>query len=149
MSPHRAPLTSAVANAGSGMAVDQATVFVVDDDEAVRESLRLLLETHGHAVRDFASGQDLLTGVSEASSGCLVLDYHMPALDGLDLLHALRARNLTWPTILITGLCDERLRRRAEGAGVRVILEKPFSDETLLDAVAGALADYDGSSPAG
>src|SRR5690349_3294374 len=109
------------------MAAERLTVFVVDDDEAVRDSLRLLLEADGRLVRDFAGGPELLAGLPDAPAGCLVLDYQMPVIDGLDLLDRLRARKVSLPVIFITGLCDARLRRRARGSGVQAILEKPFS----------------------
>jgi FixJ family two-component response regulator len=121
----------------------QTTVLIVDDDEAVRDSLKLLLEMNGCEVQDFASGAELLAALP-GDAGCLVLDYHMPGLNGLDLLEAVRARDLTVPAILITGLGDPRIRRRAGEAGVIEVLDKPFDDTALLAAVDRAL----GAEPA-
>jgi len=113
----------------------ESTVFIVDDDEAVRDSLRVLLETHGCSVRAFASGAALLESPPVAVAGCLVLDYHMPQGNGLDLLDELRARQVMLPAILITGLGDPRIASRADEAGVLAVLQKPFPDHVLLDAV--------------
>ena len=118
----------------------QTTVLIVDDDEAVRDSLRLLLEMSGREVQDFASGAALLAALPDGA-GCLVLDYHMPELNGLDLLEAVRARDMTVPAILITGLGDPRIRRRASEAGVIEVLDKPFNDRALLAAVGRALGE--------
>jgi two-component system response regulator FixJ len=119
--------------------LEQPTVYVVDDDEAVRDSVRLLLETDGRKVRPFAAAADLLRALPAAPLGCLVLDYQMPATNGLELLDDLRARNVTLPAILITGQCDPRIRRRAGQAGVAKFLEKPFTDGALLTAVEEAM----------
>ena len=115
------------------------TVFIVDDDEAVRDSLRMLIETHGWPVRDFASGTTLIESLPTAAKGCLVLDFHMPSGNGLDLLDQLRKHRITLPAILITGLGDARMARRAAKAGILAIIEKPFSDNALLDTVERAL----------
>jgi FixJ family two-component response regulator len=115
------------------------TVYFVDDDDAVRDSVRLLLETNGQRVRTFAKAADLLSALPAALVGCLVLDYQMPGMNGLELIAALRARNVTLPVILITGVCDPRIRRRAEQAGVSKFLEKPFADGALLKAIRDAM----------
>jgi len=122
----------------------EPAVFIVDDDEAVRDSLRLLLETHGRAVKAFASGAAILESPPEAAAGCLILDYHMPLGNGLDVLDQLRARQVTLPAILITGLSDARMAQRADKAGVLAVLQKPFPDHALLDAVECALRSAPG-----
>jgi two-component system, LuxR family, response regulator FixJ len=116
-----------------------ATVFVVDDDAAIRDSLRLLLETERKDVLDFASGSDFLRMVEPTSSGCVILDYHMPKMNGLDLLERLRGRGISLPVILMTGLCDGTIRERAAQAGVLGVLEKPFARDALLGLVDTAL----------
>jgi two-component system, LuxR family, response regulator FixJ len=119
----------------------EPTVFIVDDDEAVRDSLAFLLEMHGWPVRQFGSGGDLLDDLPLAPSGCFIVDYHMSAINGLDLLAALRKRNIALPAILISGLANSRMRQRAAEAGVLTLLEKPFADDALVAAVTRALAD--------
>jgi len=120
---------------------DSPTIYVIDDDAAVRDSLRILLETHDRQVRDFASPGSLLDEADHMPEGCLVLDYHMPPTTGLDLLAELRRRGVGLPAILITGRCDGKLKHRAAAAGVVGILEKPFADEKLLAMLTRALAD--------
>jgi two-component system response regulator FixJ len=114
-------------------------IVVVDDDAAVRDSLGILLEAHGLQVRDFASGQEFLESDVLQTAACLVLDYHMPGMTGIDILEELRRLNLSCPTILITGLHDTMITRRALSAGVMAILEKPLPDDVLIDTVRIAL----------
>jgi two-component system response regulator FixJ len=114
-------------------------VFIVDDDDAVRDSLRLLLEAHGYTVKDCATGDELLTALPMASAGCLVLDYHLTRTNGLDLLAEVRARAVLLPAILVSGMVDDGMRRRARDAGISDVLEKPFQADALIDAVDSAL----------
>jgi two-component system, LuxR family, response regulator FixJ len=111
------------------------TVFLVDDDAAVRDSLKLLLETHGLAVKDFESGNALLQDGMPRAGDCLVCDIHMPVMSGIDLIETLASRGVSRPTILITGRADAALRRRAQAAGAFLVLEKPFDGSLLLDAI--------------
>jgi two-component system response regulator FixJ len=119
------------------------TIFIIDDDEPVRDSMKVLLESYDMTVRDFASCGDFLeapdpTGVAEHH--CLLLDMHMPVMDGLTFMtvHADRLRGL--PVIMITGCADQRTRARAQQAGVAAFLEKPVEDTVLLAAIDHALA---------
>jgi two-component system, LuxR family, response regulator FixJ len=121
------------------------TVFLVDDDTAVRDSLKLLLETHGLAVRDFASGAELLELGTPRPGDCLVCDVHMPVMSGLDVVETLAKRGVASPAILITGRVDEALRQRARAAGAFLLLEKPFDGDLLVAAITRALGT---SSPA-
>ena len=114
-------------------------IIVVDDDDAVRDSLGILLETHGLRVRDFGSGAQLLQSDAHRCATCLVLDYHMPGMTGIELLEELRRLGCAYPTIMITGLSDPTITRRALSAGVMAILEKPLPDDVLIDAVRVAL----------
>jgi len=118
-----------------------ATVFVIDDDEAVRDSLRLLFELAGLEVRDFASGSDLLDEADRLCSGCLVIDVHMPGMDGIELLERLRRDGVALPALLITGRCDPTLLGRAMSAGARTLVEKPFAREAILGPIRAALAE--------
>lgn len=105
-------------------------VVVVDDDRAVRESLKFALELEGMMVRTHASGPELLACAPAAD--CLVLDYKMPTMDGLAVLAALVARGMRIPTILITAPVTERVRDAADRAGVFSVLEKPLTGDVLL-----------------
>jgi two-component system response regulator FixJ len=115
------------------------TIFLVDDDPAVRDSLKLLLETYGFIVRDFASGRDFLASGERAENGCLVLDMHMPLVSGLELLEQLAVHSAVPPTVIITGRADDGIRQRARAAGAYEVIEKPFDTATLLKAMRQAM----------
>lgn len=113
----------------------QDLVVVVDDDRAVRESLKFALEIEGLHVRVCASGQELLSDPALHQARCLILDYKMPGLDGIMVLQRLAAAGVRIPAILITSHATAGLRRLAEAAGVRHILEKPLLGEVLLEHI--------------
>jgi two-component system response regulator FixJ len=110
-------------------------VYVIDDDEAVRNSLGILLETHGFAVSPHASGGELLADDRRRDAACLVIDQHMAELDGLSTLAALRREGATVPAILITGRLNAGITSRVEALGVVTVLEKPFPTSRLVDLV--------------
>lgn len=114
--------------------------MVVDDDAAVRDSLGILLEAHGLRVRDFASGTEFLKSDIHKVVACLVLDYHMPEMTGIEIVEELQRLGRAYPTILITGLSDETIIQRALSAGIMAILEKPLPDDVLIDTVRIALS---------
>ncbi len=114
-------------------------VIVVDDDEAVRQSLKFALELEALTVRVYGGGAQLLADEALPRSGCLVVDYHMPAMNGVELIARLRRRQVELPAILITAKITDEIRRRAALAGVRQILEKPLDDDALVDSIRGAL----------
>lgn len=114
-------------------------VHVVDDDEAVRQSLAFLLGSAGLAVRLYDSAPAFLENLAGIKGGCLITDIRMPGMSGLDLLHALRARACGLPTIVITGHGDVPLAVEAMKAGAVDFIEKPFEQEVLLNAVQAAL----------
>jgi two-component system response regulator FixJ len=116
----------------------QPPIYIVDDDEAVRDSLRLLLESSGFIAREFASA-DLLLNTNIDDMGCLLLDLHMPGISGLELLRLLRARGLKHPMIVISGRRDPVQDAEALAAGASALLSKPFDDQQLLDLVTRAL----------
>jgi two-component system response regulator FixJ len=118
---------------------DKGIVHVVDDDEAVRQSLAFLLGSAGLAVRLYDSAAAFLAGLSEVRTGCLITDIRMPGMTGLELLNALNARGCGLPTIVITGHGDVPLAVQAMKAGAVDFIEKPFDQETLLGAVHAAL----------
>jgi FixJ family two-component response regulator len=115
-----------------------AIIDIVDDDEAVRDSMRVLLETYGFVVREYASAQEFLASSNQPVCGCLLLDLHMPGMTGLDLLDTLRARGWTEPIILMTGRSDSVLKERAGRAGAVAMLDKPVDDDVLLRALGRA-----------
>jgi two-component system, LuxR family, response regulator FixJ len=117
----------------------QPPVYIVDDDEAVRDSLRLLLESSGFIAREFASA-DLLLKMNIDEMGCLLLDLHMPGISGLELLRLLRARGLKRPVIVISGRRDPVQDAEVLAAGASALLSKPFDDRQLLDLVTEALS---------
>jgi two-component system, LuxR family, response regulator FixJ len=113
-------------------------LLVVDDDTAVLNSLKFVLQLEGFAVRLYSSAQELLDEPGLPESGCLLVDHYMPGMSGLELLAALRRRGVTLPAILITGHPSVALRRRAEQAGVR-LLEKPLLGNGLIEAIGDEL----------
>jgi FixJ family two-component response regulator len=114
-------------------------IFVVDDDEAVRESTRALLESYGMTVQDFASARDFLTANPKPACGCLLLDIHMPEMSGPELMQELRARGATIPVIGITGRYDAALGARVKQAGAIELLLKPVDDAELTATIDRAL----------
>ena len=117
----------------------EPTVFVVDDDRAKRESLSWLLDSVGLRVRSYATAADFLAEHDPAQPGCLVLDVRMPGMCGLDLQAELARRGVELPTIVITGHAEVSMAVRAVKAGAIDFIEKPFSDQLLLDRVRQAL----------
>jgi len=117
----------------------EPTVFVVDDDRAMRESLTWLLDSVGLRVRSYATAADFLAEHDPAQPGCLVLDVRMPGMSGLDLQAELARRGVELPTIVITGHAEVSMAVRAVKAGAIDFIEKPFSDQLLLDRVRQAL----------
>jgi two-component system response regulator FixJ len=118
----------------------ERVVYVVDDDEAVRESLAALLEAKSYTVRSFALARDFLAAAPTLRPGCLVADIRMPEMDGLELARQLAARAFNFPLIVITGHGDVPLAVRAMKAGAIDFIEKPFAAEAILAGVEAALA---------
>ena len=115
-------------------------VHVIDDDEAVRQSLAFLLSTAGFAVRVHESATGFLKVLPAAQVGCIVTDVRMPEMDGLELQRRLRAGKITAPVIVITGHGDVALAVEAMKAGAADFIEKPFDDDVLIGAIRSALA---------
>ena len=118
----------------------QRKVYVVDDDEAVRDSMRAVLESFGIDVSDYPSAGDFLARVSAPTNGCMLLDLHMPGMSGLELLELMRQRGWDLPVIVITGRSDDLLKERALRAGVVALLDKPVDESTLMNALDRAFA---------
>ena len=116
----------------------QTTVLIIDDDPAVLNSLKFALEVEGFAVRAYPAGMDLLREREFPADGCLVVDYKLPEMNGLDVLVELRKRNVDLPAILITTHPSSEVRRRAALAGV-MLIEKPLLNDTLFQGIRAAL----------
>ena len=119
----------------------EAVVHVIDDDEAMRESLAFLLDTSGLAARTYDSAVAFLEQADASQRGVIVTDVRMPEMNGLELVKRLKARDVALPIIMITGHGDVPLAVEEMKAGVVDFLEKPFEEETLLAAIRTALAD--------
>jgi two-component system, LuxR family, response regulator FixJ len=116
-----------------------ATIYIVDDDEGVRNSLRFLLKSVGLASRTLASASEFLTSYQPDQHGCLVLDVRMPGMSGLDLQRQLNLRGATIPVIFITGHGDVPMAVEAMQHGAFDFLQKPFRDQDLIDRIQRAL----------
>ena len=116
-------------------------VYVVDDDAGVLGSLRFLLETDGFEVRTFRSGTALLNAAQPTGVDCLVIDYKMPDMNGLDLVGLLRSNNIAAPVILITGYPDENIAARAAAVGIEHVLLKPLLGDNLAKNIQSAIQE--------
>ena len=116
-------------------------IYVVDDDIGVLGSLRFLLETDGFEVRTFRSGTALLSATRPAEVDCLVIDYKMPDMNGLDLVAQLRTNNVVAPVILITGYPDVKIAERAATAGIERVLLKPLLGDSLSRQIKSAILE--------
>lgn len=115
-------------------------VYVVEDEASIRDSLAMLLRSVGLASRTFADARSFLAAYQPRPDTCLVADVRMPGMSGIELQEALRSRGAELPIIIITGHGDIAMAVRAMKAGAADFIEKPFHDQTLLDAVHRALA---------
>jgi len=113
-------------------------VYIVDDDEAVRDSLAALLESRAYGVRSFGSAPEFLAAAPSLPVGCLIVDVRMPEMDGLELQQRLTERALDFPMIVITGHGDVPLAVRAMKAGAVDFIEKPFASDIILESLAAA-----------
>lgn len=114
-------------------------ICIVDDDEAVRDSLCLLLESGGLATRSFVSADAFLQAGAQ-DMACLIIDLHMPGTSGLELLRLLRRRGLSQPVFVVSGRRYAMLDAEVQSAGATDLLSKPFDDRILLNLVMDAMA---------
>jgi two-component system response regulator FixJ len=121
-----------------GMVSSNPLVIVVDDDAAVRNSLKFSLEIDGFAVRAYGSAEELVRAGDLGNCRCLIVDQDMPRITGLELVGVLRKQGAEIPTILISGNVTPRLRMWASGAGVPLV-EKPFVGNGLIDLIRSAI----------
>jgi FixJ family two-component response regulator len=113
-------------------------ISIVDDDAAVRDSLRFLLECEGYETREFASAREFLAADGAGDGDCLILDAHMPGMSGIELIETMRRQGNMRPVIVISGLTDAFMRKRAHAAGALAVIDKPYRVEQLLQLVRAA-----------
>ena len=114
-------------------------ISIVDDDESVRRTTKLLVESFGYRAAVFESAENFLKSDQRYDTSCLVVDVQMPGMNGLQLQSQLAAGGYSIPTIFITAYADKEPRRQAMEAGAVAFLAKPFSDEQLLKSIRSAL----------
>jgi two-component system response regulator FixJ len=120
--------------------MSKPTVFVIDDQEAVRKALAEMLAVFGYAVEEHASADAFLASLSDARVGCIVADVRMPGMDGIELVHELSRRAIPLPVVLISGHADVPMAVAAIKAGAEDFIEKPVDDAQLLPAINRCLA---------
>lgn len=127
---------------GRGWVLVSKTVYVVDDDAAVRDSVGILLDAHGYAAQTFASADEFLEGMADPRAACLVLDVNMPGVSGLELLTIVQRRWPQLPVIMVTGKFENLDNlRQALPTGVD-LLAKPFADKVLFAAIKRASGSF-------
>ena len=119
------------------------TVYLVDDDEAIRHSASFMLRHAGFAVKTFPDGLAFLDEVSEAHDGCILLDVRMPGMDGLTVQNALNQRGINMPVIILTGHGDVPVAVEAMKGGAIEFLEKPYEKQALVNAIKNAFTLLD------
>ena len=125
------------------MSSETPIVHVIDDDDAMRDSLAFLLGVEGFSTRLYPSAEAFLKGAGSVAAGCIVTDVRMPGMSGLDLVRRIQDLGRGWPVIVMTGHGDVPLAVEAMKAGARDFIEKPFSDETLLRSIRAAMEPVD------
>jgi FixJ family two-component response regulator len=116
-------------------------VAVVDDDASVRKALARLLSACSFDIRTYASAREFMRSSPDGLPACLVLDLHMPDIDGLDLRRHLREAGIDIPTVIITAHNEPGLRERCQSAGVSAFLLKPLQQKSLVGAIHSAIGD--------
>ena len=124
------------------MALVSRSVFVVDDDDAVRDSLKTLLELQSFSVETFETCRDFLASEFD-NAVCLILDIHLSGMSGFDLMEAMKREKRSLPTILITARSDNTIRDRAKALGAVSLLEKPIDFHGLMAAIGNCAAQRD------
>lgn len=118
----------------------EAVIHIVEDDEAVRDALRLLFETEGLASKTYPSAEAFFDEGAPAEPGCVVTDVHMAGMGGLQLLRRLKSLGSDQPVVVMTGRADRALAAEALGAGAAAFVEKPFHADEIIAAVRAAIS---------
>jgi FixJ family two-component response regulator len=121
------------------MTSNHTIVMIVDDDDSIRKAVRRLMKSYGFAVETFASAEEFLGSNRLDKTACLILDVHMPGMNGLELQKHLVTSGCAIPIIFITAFADDGARAQATEAGAVGYLAKPFGEEELLDCIHAAL----------
>jgi FixJ family two-component response regulator len=131
------------------MIVKQSIVMIVDDDDSIRKSVRRLMKAYGFPVETFASAEEYLRSDRLDKTSCLILDVHMPGMNGLELQKRLVTSGCRIPIIFITAFADDRARTEAMKSGAVGYLAKPFGDDEFVNCIQAALqhAGRDASQP--
>ncbi len=116
-----------------------STLYIVDDDQAIRSAITLLAYSMGWQAQPYASAPEFLANYRRSEKDCLVLDLRMPGMNGVELLEELRNRGIIIPTVVITAQKDDTLVSRAQTAGASVVLIKPFRNQLLVDHIKHAV----------
>jgi len=120
---------------------DEPVICIVDDDDAVRDSLKFFLESHGCHVEDYGSTREFLKAYRPREKQCLILDHHLPGETGLEFLESIDGAGLRLPVILVSGGGDRALKDRALKAGVLAYFDKPVDNDALLNTILSAVGD--------
>ena len=121
------------------LAPNDQQIFLIDEDDIVRDSLKVLLESHGMQARDYRNAAEFMAETGPARLGCLVLGYNRAIANGLELIATLRRRGVTMPVIFIVGGGDATTRAAALAAGAFAYIERPVEETALIRAVSAAL----------
>jgi two-component system response regulator FixJ len=127
----------------------ESIIYLIDDDDPVRDSLEFLMSSNGFRAASYASAEEFLAALPTLSQGCIVTDIRMPGMSGLELVQKLGEAGITMPVIVITGHGDVPLAVEAMKAGVMDFLEKPFENDVLLSAVRAAFRRVAGAQETG
>lgn len=117
-----------------------AAITIVDDDDAVQDSLRAILESYGFEVSTYSSGTDFLQRQDSSTVDCLILDINLPQMSGWEVLEKLAAGTASVPVILISGVVNDSTRRRATQSEAHCLIEKPLAAQALLSAIDSVLS---------
>jgi len=120
----------------------ESRVYVVDDNPAVRDAIRWLVEEVGLSAQVYSTAQEFLNDYVPPAVGCLILDIRMPGMGGLELQDSLKRNNISLPVIVVTGHGDVPMAVRAMKSGAFEFLQKPFNDQTLLDTIVAAIKNH-------